>query len=151
MGEGHACLQPTRRQGERGGACGTALKLGTYIHTQTRAPPGRKDGFYLHHDVEDVCRSDRRAAGVGEESAQGARSCDLVGNWADSGQPLACLVMPCLAVLLSLPQMQTARSGDIAFPVVGVLCTMRICRATADTTDWRTGGAAVAGQSMSTC
>ena len=40
----------------------------------TSAPPGRKDGFYLHHDVEDVCRSDRRAAGVGEESAQGARS-----------------------------------------------------------------------------
>ena len=29
---------------------------------------------------EDVCRSDRRAAGVGEESAQGARSCDLEGN-----------------------------------------------------------------------
>ena len=46
----------------------------------TSAPPGRKDGFYLHHDVEDVCRSDRRAAGVGEESAQGARSCDLEGN-----------------------------------------------------------------------
>ena len=51
----------------------------------TSAPPGRKDGFYLHHDVEDVCRSDRRAAGVGEESAQGARSCDLEGNRAGLG------------------------------------------------------------------
>ena len=36
-------------------------------------------------DVEDVCRSDRRAAGVGEESAQGARSCDLEGNRAGLG------------------------------------------------------------------
>ena len=34
---------------------------------------------------EDVCRSDRRAAGVGEESAQGARSCDLEGNRAGLG------------------------------------------------------------------
>ena len=51
----------------------------------TSAPPGRKDGFYLHHDVEDVCRSDRRAVGVGEESTQGARSCDLEGNRAGLG------------------------------------------------------------------
>ena len=76
-------------------AAGPALyKTGPFDchRVPTSAPPGRKDGFYLHHDVEDVCRSDRRAAGsdrraagVGEESAQGARSCDLEGNRAGLG------------------------------------------------------------------
>ena len=41
--------------------------------------------YSIHTYVEDVCRSDRRAAGVGEESAQGARSCDLEGNRAGLG------------------------------------------------------------------